>query len=437
MKRDWKDWAAMIGWGMRRWALGCCAVVALATTVACHVAKPRAPEPRPLTDEATLTVIHRVLENTMAVRDIRTKDELKVYVLDSETLRHLVDTSFARSFPERKQHAVERFMRSLRVIPDDMDLKQMYLALFDEQVGGLYDPDTKRLYVREGYDVVDSGFARTVLSHEICHALQDSAFGLKKMGIETPDNDDLAEAVATVIEGDASVEMGEYAARFELQGILHDMPEQAVMNQSALDKTPYYFRQMLLFPYIQGQLLVMQAILKGPIWRDYLFTHPPTTTEQVMHPERYFDHPEAPAPLALMPPPRGKKRSVVEPPLPPASPKGYRRMETNCLGELGIRLILEERLGMGMATMAAEGWGGDAYLIAETPEGRSWFCLETAWDTPRDTEEFLGAWVTLWRSITADSSLGDIHAPRQDFVAGQWKVHIESVGNRLVTVWSN
>ena len=87
--------------------------------------------------------------------------------------------------------------------------------------------------------------------------------------------------------------------------------------------------------------------------------------------------------------------------------------------------------------MASDGWAGDAYAIYETPDGRSWFCLETAWDTPRDTAEFLGAWVTLWRSITGDAKLGDIRAPRQDFGAGPWHVHIESAGKRLVCVWSN
>lgn len=437
MKRNRKDWVAAIGWQMRRLALGCSLAFALATGIACHVAKPRAPEPRPLTDQAALAVIHDVWQKTMEVRGLQKKDELKVFVLDSPTLRYLVDTSFAEAFPERKQHAVERFLRSLNVIPDDMDLKAMYESLLDEQVGGLYDPDTKRLYVREGYDIANSGFARTILSHEMCHVLQDSAFDLKKIGIETPDNDDLAEAVAAVAEGDATVEMGEYAARFELEGILSDMPQQAVMNQSALKAAPYYFSQTLLFPYIQGQLLVWQAMLKGPTWRDYLFTHPPTTTKAVMHPDLYLGHPEAPAPLALMPPPHAKKPPVVAPPLPPAPPRGYRRMETNCLGELGIRLILEERLGMGMATMAAEGWAGDAYRICETPDGRSWFCLETAWDTPHDAEEFLGAWVTLWRCITADPALGDLRAPHQDFVAGPWNVHIESAGKRLVCVWSN
>ena len=420
-----------------------CCLIALAAAVACAATpKTPEPEPRPLSDGAALSVIQRVERDTMAVRGLSLKGDLKVFILDSATLRHLIDADFEQSFPDRKRHAVERFLRSLRIIPDNVDLKEMFESLLDEQVGGLYDPETKRLYVREGYDIVGSGFARTVLSHEICHALQDAAYDLKKIGIDSPDNDDLAEAATTVTEGDATVEMGEYVMRFEPKGILEDLPKQSMMNQSALDKTPYFFRQMLLYPYIQGQVFVMKAIAKGPTWRNYLFTHPPTTTRQVIHPDRYFGHLDVPAPLALLTTQTAAARKVpgragVEPPLPPDPPRGYRRMEVNRLGELGIRLLLEERLGMGVAMLASEGWNGDAYLICEDPQGRSWFCLETAWDTPRDALEFLGAWVTLWQSIAGDPSIGDRLARNQDFTAGQWKVHVESAGNRLVSVWYN
>ena len=43
------------------------------------------------------------------------------------------------------------------------------------------------------------------------------------------------------------------------------------------------------------------------------------------------------------------------------------------------------------AARAAEGWGGDAYLVAEGPGGRIGWIWESRWDTPADADEFRSA----------------------------------------------
>jgi hypothetical protein len=382
---------------------------------------------------AALKVIEQVAARVSSLRGIPCPTPLKSGYLDSALLKTLVERSFEKSLPPAKRLGLEQFLKSLEVVPADLDLMAMIQSLLDEQVGGLYDPESKRLFVREGFDIEGSALARAILAHEICHALQDRAHDLRKMGIESSDNDDLALAISTVAEGDAMQLMGEYVASHEIGGILRDLPQAFLMDQSALNRTPHFFRQQLLFPYVQGQVLVQLALSRGAEGRTRLFTDPPVSTEQVLHPDKYFDKPEAPVSLVLLA--GGEKSAEALRPAVPAPPAGFERLTVNTLGEFGVRTLFEDRLGAGVASEAAAGWGGDAYAIHERDQKAWWFCWETAWDTGRDAEEFLGALVTYWRSLAGRRDLGDLRAASQTFSVKDWKVRIERVDKRVVLVW--
>jgi hypothetical protein len=392
--------------------------------------------PQAITDPEALAIIHQVEERMRRIRGITPESGVLPSYLDTATLRRLVREAFDKTFPTGKKEAYEQILKSLQLIPADLDILEMYLSLLDEQVGGLYDQDSKRLFVREGFDIAESALARTILAHEICHALQDAAFGLKSLGLDAPENDDLSIAILTIAEGDASLAMGEYAAIYEVRDILKDIPEALTMDQSALLETPHFFQQQLLFPYIQGQLLMQIAVDKGLGWRDRIFLEPPRTTEQVMHPEKYFDAVDEPSPLGLLEP---GNRSIVLPEglALPAPPAQLKRIAINRMGEFGMRTMLEERLGVGIASDAARGWDGDAYVIHGDGNGAWWFCWETAWDSPRDAAEFQGAIVTHWRAIAGDRTLGDLREKRQTFTAGDWQVTLQRGANRLIMSWGS
>jgi hypothetical protein len=61
----------------------------------------------------------------------------------------------------------------------------------------------------------------------------------------------------------------------------------------------------------------------------------------------------------------------------------------NCLGEFGIRLLLESEMTAVEAALAAEGWDGDAYEVSEAGErGPTALRWRTVWDTEDDAIEF-------------------------------------------------
>jgi hypothetical protein len=389
---------------------------------------------REIQSPTALKTIAEVTARVSSLRGLVCKTPLKSGYLDSALLKNLIEKSFEKSLPPAERIGFEQFLKSLEVIPQDLDLIQMIQSLLDEQVGGLYDPESKRLFVREGFDIEGSALARAILAHEICHALQDQTYDLRKMGIESPDNDDLALSVSTIAEGDAMLLLGEYVVAHEVGGFLRDLPQALLMDQSALNNAPHFFRQQLLFPYIQGQAFVQMAVNRGKDGRSRLFTDPPRSTEEVLHSEKYFGTREAPAPLALLDKEGKIAEGALKPGIPPA-PDGFERLRVNTLGEFGIRALLEDRLGAGVASEAAAGWGNDAYAVYGRDQKAWWFCWETAWDTGRDAAEFQGALVTYWRSVAGQRDLGDLRASSQTFSAKGWKVRIERVDKRLLMVW--
>ncbi|MFW6303607.1 MAG: hypothetical protein ACOC2L_03210 [Candidatus Sumerlaeota bacterium] len=401
----------------------------------------------PLEDAESVKVLAQVYERLANMHGIAVENAITAYTLDNPTLEHIVRESFATQYPPKRQHAMEVLLKSLEIIPRDMDILEMYLSLLSEQVGGLYDPHSRRFFVRESYNVAESSMARAILAHEIIHSLQDQVYDLVAMGVESSTNDDKALAVLAIAEGDAMHGMSEYTARFEASGILGDLPEALSMDQSALRSTPHFFQQMLIWPYIDGQVFIQRAMKTGDDWRDRIFTDPPRTTEQIMHPEKYFGERDHPTTVSLL----TEKESVLEElkklgdiDMPENLAEKYDLHEKNRFGEIGTRLILETHLGTGIATVAAAGWDGDAYAIYKMPqsdhsaEHARWAIVwETVWDSPGDASEFVGAWVTVWRSITGERSLGSLSKEKQTFKAGDWHVTVHRDVQRVVTYWQN
>ena len=105
----------------------------------------------------------------------------------------------------------------------------------------------------------------------------------------------------------------------------------------------------------------------------YVYKHPPESTEQILHPEKYIAR-EAPAILDLRP---------LEDLL--AARKCVPVFRTT-LGELGTALLLES-LQEKARPEASEGWAGDL-LLAWKEGDRTLIAWAAAWDVEKDAREF-------------------------------------------------
>jgi hypothetical protein len=133
-----------------------------------------------------------------------------------------------------------------------------------------------------------------------------------------------------------------------------------------LPDAPPVVRDHLIQPYMAGLALCRAVWARGgaSALRD-AWASPPESTEQVLHPERFFAR-EAPRRVA--------------PRLSP--PAGAWQLAEGTLGELLLRSLLEPG-----AESAAEGWGGDGWRLYDV-RSRTLMLWRSEWDSPADAREF-------------------------------------------------
>jgi hypothetical protein len=246
------------------------------------------------------------------------------------------------------------------------------LDLLTEQVAGYYDPKAKTLYVVEGDDEAVTGIT---ISHELVHALQDQHFNLDSLQRSRNDNDRLTSGQA-VVEGQATLEqlgamIGSDNAITSLPGGWDRVRQMIRETQSSMPvfaSAPTILQETLIFPYLTGAEFMRKFKSEVPGGSPY--TRMPTSTEQMMHTERYFESRDDPTTVTLPAPLAGK--AVYQ----------------NNLGEFETRILLFEYLkDQGSAVRGAAGWDGDRYVLIETPRGDA-IAWVTAWDTSVDAAEF-------------------------------------------------
>jgi hypothetical protein len=285
---------------------------------------------------------------------------------------------FAEDYPPEEVAADTQVLTILDLVPEDIDLHQVLVDLYSSQVLGLYDDEQNAfLVVNEGeFDLLD----RMTYAHEYVHGLQDEHFDLTALIDEDLMSDDEILARLALVEGDATLAMSQYflaqvsqASPQELQALAAETPE----GQDDLAAAPAIVRETLEFPYTYGTQFVTAAAPGGWEQINALFSDPPRSTEQILHPEKYLrrDEPEL----------------VSLPPLTDTLGAGWTRIEDNILGEFQMGIYLGERLDEETAAAASAGWDGDRYAVYVRGDD-ALLALATAWDSTAEQEEFARAY---------------------------------------------
>lgn len=291
---------------------------------------------------------------------------------------------------EELEHA-RTFYVALGLLPPDLDVHRMILAVMGEQIVGYYDPDQSVMVVREdvvaelrrGGDVARDQSALAIV-HEYVHALQDQHLGLGEQQ-DAERSIDGDNAFASLVEGDATLAMiglivdaqGHRLSTLTrdpsiLANIVSASP--AVAGGAELEAAPAIVRAPLLSRYLDG--LVFTATLHGRggfRWIDEAFREPPVSTEQILHPDRWLSH-ERPEHVAL---PEWDELLAA----------GLRAHDEDTLGELEISVYFAQGTSADRNAPAAEGWGGDrlrVYTREGGPSAAVWF---TSWDDAREATE--------------------------------------------------
>lgn len=287
------------------------------------------------------------------------------------------------------------------LLPEGTDLGTLAASFTAASSAAIYSPLDRRVLLLDGGAKQARRADDSLLAHELTHALQDQHFDLLRLLTERPYNFDRAEAVFALVEGDAvavqrRVERGagapdpspDEAARVEDSRFAEYRREFGALFPPLLTET-------FVFRYRDGVRFVETARRRGDGAADELFRRPPASSEQVLHPEKYFADE------------RPREAGVREAGFAGA---GWRTAASTPLGEIGVRGLLLKGLSRREAERAAAGWGGDRAYLFEREGGAqsSLFVWRTAWDTAADAQEFFRAYNLLerGRGAAAEQSEG-------------------------------
>jgi hypothetical protein len=309
--------------------------------------------------DALLASTDEIAKLVSEIRGLPIKKPISRGALSRDEITRRMVENVDKEYKPEEVEAEARAWKRLGLLPADMDYKQVVVDLLAEQVGGFYDPETKELYIADWIEPVAQ---RIVMAHEIDHALQDQSFDLDSFVKPFKDNGDLQLARQALVEGDGVALMIEFL--FHDKGIKRDpWADDSVIKMigavssvgggEKLSAAPMILREQLMFPYDHG-LRFVASVRKLQPWSeiDAIFKKPPTTTEQIMHPEKYAKGEGA--------------RPVKAADLP--SLKGWKRSYDNVLGEAMWDIFLRQHgVADAQAEAAAAGWGGDKLVVYAPP----------------------------------------------------------------------
>jgi hypothetical protein len=305
-----------------------------------------------------------LLRFVQAARGLRFTKPVKVTLLPDQAFRDRLRRQQQEDEDEKSRaelRTTERVLQAFGLLDADVDLQKAVESFSGDAVAGFYDPKTDDLVVRGEALTVS---VRTTLVHELTHALQDQHFDIEREDLDDRD-DEASTGLTGLVEGDAvrieRLYLDSLPAKEQKQG----EREEAEAAGGIDPDVPLVVVQLIGFPYIVGPSFTTAVVDGGGQARlDQAYAEPPTTSEQLLHPQAFLSG-----------------QPVKTPPTPKADGE---EVDQGVLGELGLLLVLN--LSGSDGRRAAAGWGGDRY-IAWADGDRTCVRVNVEMDTPQDDAE--------------------------------------------------
>jgi hypothetical protein len=349
-----------------------------------------------------------------SLRGKKFTNDVPVYQISDTELRAIADRELDKDYPGPKLKSYAELLAWLDMVPRGTDLKAVYGDFLVGQVAGLYDSDTKEMCIPKSPAPTNSPDKRgagkklseistdtddIVLAHEFTHALEDQFWPL-----DVPEDHDSSMSTDQgtahnfINEGSATRLMieaipaqfgdGSPVLYFDLWNLLHSDFGEWVLHEALsgawkspdvlVEDVPDALARTEAMPYSYGYTFCAKAMREwGLDGLDYIYDHPPVSSEQVMHPEKYWIWRDLPVQINL----------------PETLPDGWKQTSLECIGEAGIAVLLGcqfDNLNRGLEI--ARGWDSDHAALYENGEHRV-LLWASSWDSTNSAGRFVSFWL--------------------------------------------
>ncbi|WP_207891188.1 Hvo_1808 family surface protein [Natrarchaeobius oligotrophus] len=384
-----------------------------------------------LTEDELEAVTYRSMARIEVIRGTKFERDVEVDVVSRAQYRE------RRSDSPNASAFENELWRGTFLVDGETDPNRAFDELYGDAVAGYYTSDRVVLVTDDSDRVrVD----RRTLVHELTHALQDQRFGLGSEG-ETIDE---RRAENGLIEGEANYVPYLYDQRCGEQWQCVADLEREPDDADELEERPFNVGLFLSIfaPYSEGPAFVAHLHETGG-WEavDRAHDERPTSTSQLIHPERYPDD----RPLDVDVPDRSSDdwTPSVSGGEPTANANGEDDPRTETVGEATLYAtiwandVVDRPLTEGGTELspynytspATTGWAGDSFRVYEDVDDpdRTGHVWKLAWETPDDADAFADAYRTLLENRGADrleeTDDGAVYAvPDDEPFAGAYRV---------------
>jgi hypothetical protein len=281
----------------------------------------------------------------------------------------------------------ENIYKALFLISQDVNLTDVEL----EWTGMFSAAKWKgKIYVvEENFDVTGEFKVTSTFVHELTHIMQEN------YSLPTRTTFDGGKALTSLKEGDATL----MADTFKNDGVVPPSAEVSMPSTSSLPESIDRFNR---FVYRYGVEFV-KALYEQGGWDavDDAYMNPPSTTEQIMHPDKYFAQEGT---LTV------EAASVTD---------DWNLKKTDRFGEYFVLVMLDNWLSETDAKNASEGWGGGIINYYEKDDDFL-FTWNIAWDSRDDAHEFYIAFQEMMYETSAEKQNCSHWFANGRYISIQW-----------------
>lgn len=294
--------------------------------------------------------------------------------------------------PESADAFRNQVWEALFLVDEETDVNAAFAGVYGSSVQGYYSSGSGDIVI-----VSDSPdelrVDRGTLVHELVHALQDQHLGLETRGSSS----DETRARLGATEGDANYVQFRYDERCEAEWTCVETPASERQDGREFNMGVFV---TLFEPYSEGPTFVRTLRERGgwELVNEVIRTRHPASTEQTIHPEKFFaDQPR-------------------EVPVPDRSGPGWSRLTNvsehpwDTVGEASLYatfwangVIPRDHLfgdddpdsRYNYSHPITAGWDGDRVIPYQSDDGEHGYVFASVWDSERDATQFREAYVQL------------------------------------------
>ncbi|OGF67031.1 MAG: hypothetical protein A2Y62_10765 [Candidatus Fischerbacteria bacterium RBG_13_37_8] len=330
--------------------------------------------------------VDAIVKSVEQSRQLPFKTKVKYEVLSRDEMLQHIKEAIKKQYSGEQLLYEEAVLKLFKLVDKDFDYEKLLNDLYKEQAGGMYDDTRKSLYIA---DWIPAELQQPVLFHELIHALSDQYHPMQKyLAVGLTSDKKLARAA--VVEGEGTyfmllnvlesfgMSLDSVKGMIDLDKLAEFQDFGAIPGMDVAATAPKFIQGQVLFPYLKG-LGFLNKFLKEKTVKDIseLYENPPSSTEQILHIEKY------------------RKDEPVDVTLHFDEEKlqNWKQVHSDDIGEYNLLLILKERLNVENSKIASEGWAGDKYVLLKQLNNFA-IVYKSVWDTKGDALEFYTNFIT-------------------------------------------